>query len=148
MSLNTPKDLETMRRLGFNSVRLGVIWKAVEKEPGVYDYEYLNTIENIINTLGEKGIYTMVDAHQDVFSRNFCGEGVPYFYVNEMGYDEKCDASFLSRILGFVGVCKTLKECNFRYDENGLPLIEDCVKHNFQDYHFISSFSSAYRDFI
>ena len=146
-SLNTPHDLETTKRLGFNSVRLGVIWEAVEKAPGVYDDEYLDKVEQIINTLGENGIYTMVDAHQDVFSRQFCGEGVPYFYVNEMGYDKKCDASALTRILDFVGVCKTIEDFNFRFDENGLPLIEDCVTHNFQDYHFIAGFSSAYRNF-
>ena len=146
-SLNTPHDLETMKRLGFNSVRLGVIWEAVEKAPGVYDDEYLDKVEQIINTLGENGIYTMVDAHQDVFSRQFCGEGVPYFYVNEMGYDKKCDASALTRILDFVGVCKTIEDFNFRFDENGLPLIEDCVTHNYQDYHFIAGFSSAYRNF-
>ena len=146
-SLNTKEDLETMKRLGFNSIRLGVIWEAVEKKPGEYDMDYLNKVEQIINTLGENGIYTMVDAHQDVFSRNFCGEGVPYFYVNEMGFDKKCDASALTRILGFVGVCKTLEDFNFRYDENGLPLIEDCVKHNFADYHVIAGFSSAYRNF-
>ena len=146
-SLNTPHDLEIMKRLGFNSVRLGVIWEAVEKAPGVYDDEYLDKVEQIINTLGENGIYTMVDAHQDVFSRQFCGEGVPYFYVNEMGYDKKCDASALTRILDFVGVCKTIEDFNFRFDENGLPLIEDCITHNFQDYHFIAGFSSAYRNF-
>ena len=147
MSLNTPHDLETMRRLGFNSVRLGVIWESVEIAPGVYDYEYLDKIENIINTLGENGIYTMVDAHQDVFCRFFCGEGVPFFYVKEMGFDEKCDASALTRILDLVGVCKTLSDFEFRFDENGLPLIEDCVKHNFADYHYIAGFSSAYRNF-
>ena len=146
-SLNTPHDLETMKRLGFNSVRLGVIWEAVEKAPGVYDDEYLDKVEQIINTLGENGIYTMVDAHQDVFSRQFCGEGVPYFYVNEMGYDKKCGARALTRILDFVGVCKTIEDFNFRFDENGLPLIEDCITHNFQDYHFIAGFSSAYRNF-
>ena len=146
-SLNTPHDLETMKRLGFNSVRLGVIWEAVEKSPGEYDYDYLDKIEEIINTLGKNGIYTMVDAHQDVFSRNFCGEGVPYFYVNEMGYDKKCTAGALTRILDFVGVCKTIEDFNFRLDENGLPLIEDCVKHNFADYHFIAGFSSSYKNF-
>ena len=35
-SLNTPEDLATMKRLGFNSIRLGVIWEAVEKSPGVF----------------------------------------------------------------------------------------------------------------
>ena len=78
-SLNTHHDLETMKRLGFNSVRLGVIWEAVEKSPGEYDNDYLNKVEEIINTLGQNGIYTMVDAHQDVFSRNFFGEGFHIF---------------------------------------------------------------------
>ena len=146
-SLNTPEDLETMVRLGFNSVRLGVIWEAVEKAPGVYDYDYLDKVEQIINTLGEHNIYTMVDAHQDVFSRNFCGEGVPYFYVNQMGFDKKCDASALTRLLDLIGVCKTLDDFGFRTDENGLPLIEDCVKHNFADYHYIAGFSASYRNF-
>ena len=113
-SLNTPLDLETMKRLGFNSVRLGVIWEAVEKAPGVYDMDYLDQVEKIINKLGENGVYTMVDAHQDVFARQFCGEGVPYFYVNEMGYDKKCDASILTRLLDLVGVCKTIEDFNFR----------------------------------
>ena len=60
MSLNTPHDLETMKRLGFNSVRLGVIWESVEIAPGVYDYDYLEKIEKIINTLGKNGISSRV----------------------------------------------------------------------------------------
>ena len=64
----------------------------------------------------------MIDAHEDVFARNFCGERVPYFYVNKMGYDQKCDANVMTRILGLFGVCKTLSYYNFTYDENGLPL--------------------------
>jgi hypothetical protein len=31
--------------------------------------------------LGEFGIYTMVDAHQDVMARIACGEGIPDFYA-------------------------------------------------------------------
>ena len=97
MSLNTEYDFQVMKKLGFNSVRLGVIWEAVEKEPDVYDMEYLDKVEEIINNLGEKGIYTMIDAHQDVFSRNFCGEGVPYFYANQLEYDKKCNASIVTQ---------------------------------------------------
>ena len=35
----------------------------------------------MINKLGEAGIYTLVDAHQDVFARSICGEGVPDFWA-------------------------------------------------------------------
>ena len=146
-SLNTEYDLKTMKKLGFNMVRLGVIWEAVERQPGVYDMEYLEKVEEIINTLGENGIYTMVDAHQDAFSRNFCGEGVPYFYTNELEYDKKCNANIVTQFLGFVGTCKNLEYFNFTYDENGLPVIDDCKKHSFIEYHFLAEFSSASKKF-
>ena len=146
-SLNTPYDFQIMKKMGFNMVRLGVIWEAVEKEPGVYDMEYLEKVEEIINNLGKNGIYTMVDAHQDVFSRNFCGEGVPYFYTNQLEYNKKCDASLVTQFLGFVGYCKTLSDFDFNYDENGLPLVEDCKKQSFAEYHYLAEFSSAYKQF-
>ena len=146
-SLNTEYDLKTMKKMGFNMVRLGVIWEAVERQPGVYDMEYLQKVEEIINTLGKNGIYTMVDAHQDAFSRNFCGEGVPYFYTNELGYDKQCNANIVTQFLGFVGTCKNLDYFNFSYDENGLPVIDDCKKNSFIEYHFLAEFSSAYKKF-
>ena len=146
-SLNTEYDLKTMKKMGFNMVRLGVIWEAVERQPGVYDMEYLQKVEEIINTLGKNGIYTMVDAHQDAFSRNFCGEGVPYFYTNELGYDKKCNANIVTQFLGFVGTCKNLDYFNFTYDGNGLPVIDDCKKNSFIEYHFLAEFSSAYKKF-
>jgi hypothetical protein len=39
--------------------------------------EYLDASEDIINRLGKKGIYTMIDSHQDAISRDACGEGMP-----------------------------------------------------------------------
>ena len=35
----------------------------------------------MITKLGKKGIYTLVDAHQDVLARQICGEGMPNFYA-------------------------------------------------------------------
>ena len=53
------------------------MWEAVERTEGKYDKEYLNNIETLINKLGKAGIYTLVDMHQDAFSRLSCGEGFP-----------------------------------------------------------------------
>ena len=78
MSLND-KDIDDLVRWGFNIVRLGVIWEAVEVEPGVYNNTYLDKIEKLVNKLGESGIYSIIDSHQDLFSRVNCGEGVPLF---------------------------------------------------------------------
>jgi len=67
-----------------NFVRLGVMWEAVEIAEGVYNQTYLDEIEKLINKLGEHGIYTQIDAHQDVLSRMTCGEGIPDFQAKKV----------------------------------------------------------------
>ena len=86
------------------------MWEAVEREEGVYDDNYLNEIEKLINKLGEAGIYTLVDAHQDVFARTICGEGVPDFYAKQViGDDPHFWNPFadwmMSPIYNGLGVC-------------------------------------------
>lgn len=82
-SLNS-EDIANLKKWGMNFVRLGVMWEAVERERGVYDLEYLAKVDSLITKMGEAGIYTLVDAHQDVFARTICGEGVPDFYAKEV----------------------------------------------------------------
>lgn len=62
LSLNAD-DISNLVSWGMNFVRLGVMWEAVERSPGVYDDNYLDEVESLINRLGEAGIYTLVDAH-------------------------------------------------------------------------------------
>lgn len=73
-----------MLEWGFNFVRMGVMWEAVERAPGVYNETYLDEVEKLINKLGAKGIWTLVDGHQDVISKRVCGEGMPTFYANDL----------------------------------------------------------------
>ena len=61
--------MDDLAAWGINFVRLGVMWEAVERSPGVYDVDYLNKVNTLIDKLGKRGIYTLVDAHQDVFAR-------------------------------------------------------------------------------
>jgi len=77
-SLNT-EDMVNLQKWGVNLVRLGVMWEAVETSSGVYNNTYLTEVLALVNKLGEYGIYTMLDAHQDVISRSTCGEGFPDF---------------------------------------------------------------------
>ena len=74
-------DIQDLQDWGFNLVRLGVMWESVETAPGVYNQTYLDEIDKLITKLGEKGIYTLVDAHQDLLARIACGEGMPNFYA-------------------------------------------------------------------
>jgi endoglycosylceramidase len=61
-SLNA-EDLDNLVNWGMNFMRLGVMWEAVERTEGKYDDTYLDKIEELINDMGEKGIYTLVDMH-------------------------------------------------------------------------------------
>ena len=62
LSLND-EDIANLKKWGMNFVRLGVMWEAVERTEAVYDDAYLDSVEVLINKLGDAGIYTLVDAH-------------------------------------------------------------------------------------
>ena len=74
-------DAAFLQSVGFNAVRVGVIWKAVEPEPGVYDDGYLNRIAQTVATLARHGIVSLLDFHQDLLNELFQGEGVPDWAV-------------------------------------------------------------------
>ena len=78
------KDIDDLVQWGFNFVRLGVNWDSVETAPGAYNATYLDEIDKLINKLGAAGLYTLVDAHQDVGARMMCGEGFPNFYARDV----------------------------------------------------------------
>jgi endoglycosylceramidase len=70
---------------GFNAVRVGVIWAAVEPAPGVYDDSYLASIADTVNTLAAHGIVSLLDFHQDLYNEEFQGEGAPAWAVLDGG---------------------------------------------------------------
>jgi endoglycosylceramidase len=70
-------DAQFLASSGFNVVRLGIIWTAVEPEPGVFDTAYLAGIDRTVQMLSEHGIYTVLDMHQDLYSTELHGEGAP-----------------------------------------------------------------------
>jgi endoglycosylceramidase len=78
-------DAAFLRRIGFNTVRVGVIWKAVEPRPGAYDDAYLASIERTVRTLARYGIHSMLDFHQDMYNERFQGEGAPDWAVIDDG---------------------------------------------------------------
>ena len=81
MSLND-KDIQDMLDWGITLVRLGVQWESVEVAEQVYNYTYLEEIDKLTTKLGERGIWVIIDAHQDLYSRKTCGNGMPIFYDN------------------------------------------------------------------
>jgi endoglycosylceramidase len=78
-------DAAFLAENGFNAVRVGVIWSDLEPEPGVFDATYLQSIEQTVQTLGNHGIYSIIDSHQDAYSTAFGGEGAPDWAVQTDG---------------------------------------------------------------
>lgn len=44
-------DMELLRSLGFNSVRLGVLWEAVQPAHGVINTTYLSRVKELVDEL-------------------------------------------------------------------------------------------------
>lgn len=104
----------------------------------------------LIDKLGEAGIYTLIDSHQDVAARAICGEGMPFFYANEiLAGDVFCFGHYTDMVLkplfDLSGFCKPISSFNFRKDKNGNPLIEDCQKYEFYKYYATPEAWSIFR---
>ena len=89
-----------MAQLGFNVVRLGIIWKGLEpgtdpindpaictpgapRTPGPDQFNakvfgaYMDRLETTVALLARYGISSLIDMHQDVYNEVFGGEGAP-----------------------------------------------------------------------
>jgi len=76
-------DAHFLHRHGFNTVRLGIIYKGLEPQPpgadGRPDYRlgYLRSIARTERALAKRKIFSLLDFHQDLYNERFEGEGWP-----------------------------------------------------------------------
>ncbi|KAJ7562691.1 hypothetical protein O6H91_03G080600 [Diphasiastrum complanatum] len=71
------RDVELIKSWGMNVVRLAVMWPGVEPREGWINATYLQTMRSIVRKLNSAGIYTLIEFHQDLFTSQFCGDGLP-----------------------------------------------------------------------
>lgn len=79
-AITDPRQLDPLAGWGLNVVRLLFTWEAYEPEPGVYDAAYLDYYVTTARAAAARGLYVVVDFHQDAYSRFTlagCGEGFP-----------------------------------------------------------------------
>ncbi len=62
---------------GIDAARVPFTWEAVEPNRGTDDAEFLARYDALLDALWRHGLYTIVDAHQDVYAQAFCGDGFP-----------------------------------------------------------------------
>ena len=108
----TPTEARRMAQLGFDVVRLGVIWKGLEpgtdpiNDPAIckagaprssaagqfnakiFD-TYMDRLDATISLLARYGISSLIDMHQDVYNEAFGGEGAPNWAVCTDGITPK-----------------------------------------------------------
>lgn len=72
----TPDDISDLAARGFTLIRLGVMWSAVEPEPGRYDDDYLDWVRSQLDLIHAAGMLAVLDSHQDLYSQAF-GDGAP-----------------------------------------------------------------------
>jgi endoglycosylceramidase len=70
-------DAKFLASEGFSGARLGFIWAGAEPTPGGVDTTYLDQIARINHVLGQAGIRTLIDFHQDNYSVRYGGDGAP-----------------------------------------------------------------------
>jgi endoglycosylceramidase len=87
-------DAAFMARQGFDTIRLGVIYTAVEPRPGVYDDRYLARIARTVRTFRRHGIYSLLDFHQDQYNERFEGQGFPDWAVLDDGLPAEPKSGF------------------------------------------------------
>ncbi|MDA8185366.1 MAG: cellulase family glycosylhydrolase [Actinomycetota bacterium] len=95
-------DAKAIAGLGFDVVRLGILWQGIEPgtapadspsicTPGSPGHAhqwnqavadaYLAKVQQTVDLLGHYGVFTLLDMHQDVFNQAFAGEGAPNWAV-------------------------------------------------------------------
>lgn len=72
------------RDWGFNCIRYGIYWNALEPEPGKIDESYLNEIDKRVKWARDNNLWLILDMHQDLFSTKF-GDGAPLWATIDEG---------------------------------------------------------------
>lgn len=112
---------DRLEEWGFNLARFCVFWEGIEPEKGVFDEAYLDRVERLLDGAAQRGIYVMVDMHQDIFSRFLGGDGAPRWAVEAAGVDPDSNNGFGGPLWSWSNVFSSdLRKCitNFwRSDE-------------------------------
>eukprot|EP00618_Florenciella_parvula_P019064 CAMPEP_0119520814 /NCGR_PEP_ID=MMETSP1344-20130328/36723_1 /TAXON_ID=236787 /ORGANISM="Florenciella parvula, Strain CCMP2471" /LENGTH=227 /DNA_ID=CAMNT_0007558739 /DNA_START=56 /DNA_END=736 /DNA_ORIENTATION=- len=137
-SLND-EDASLLQSWGMNVIRLGVMWPAVTPSKGVVNTTYLGEIKTMIESMAAKGIYTLVDMHQDVWSPYLCGEGMPdWVYLRALeleGFDRTGSRAFPAPL-----------KLELPLDEaTGYPNVDACMNHSFFQYYLTFESETAWR---
>jgi endoglycosylceramidase len=90
----TAADADWLAAHGFNAVRLGVLFSGVMPQPHMVDPGYLEHVDRVVQLLAARGIYILIDFHQDLFNERYKGEGFPDWAAPAGRFDSLAHAGF------------------------------------------------------
>jgi hypothetical protein len=67
--------------LGLHHLRLPVNWSAIEPDRGTYRDDYFEAITELVDDCADVGVWTIVDIHQDAYSKHIGEDGAPLWAI-------------------------------------------------------------------
>jgi len=113
-------SLDQLVQWGLNSVRLLFTWEGVEPSEGHYDEGYLDRLAAIVEACEARGLMVILDSHQDIYARNFCGDGFPAWSVHPDYRDETCPGPLHLWPLSYVTSAGVIRSFDRFWDDPGL----------------------------
>lgn len=83
--IQSGSELDPLEALGVNLIRFNFVWEAAEPELGQYDESYFEYYDRVINWAWERGMYVLIDFHNNAYSRyaaTGCGSGFPHWAIS------------------------------------------------------------------
>lgn len=91
---------DTVASWGHNVVRMPFSWEAFEPVQGAFDAAWLARYRAMIAAAEDRGIRVIVDFHQDLWARPYCGDGAPLWTLPDpvppLPGPDDCDDWFFS----------------------------------------------------
>ena len=106
------RDFDQMAALGFSVVRLIVSWSRLEPVRDQIDEAYIDEIRTFVELAKQRGIYTVIDMHQDAWGKYIASNGTETcgFFERSIGWDGAPDWATLTdgqSTCRFTGVRET-----------------------------------------
>jgi Cellulase (glycosyl hydrolase family 5)/Glycoside hydrolase family 5 C-terminal domain len=77
--------IDDLARWGVSAIRLGWMWTGYEPAQGQFNATYLKIFQGLVDRLAKRGIYSLLDMHEDLLSSKFClYDGVPLWVIDKM----------------------------------------------------------------
>mmetsp|Transcript_26792 Transcript_26792/g.50766 ORF Transcript_26792/g.50766 Transcript_26792/m.50766 type:complete len:463 (+) Transcript_26792:31-1419(+) len=81
-------DVNHIKSLGYNSIRLGVVWAGAQPTEGdSLDPAFMKRLHDILDLTDRTGIHVILDNHGDMVGSAGCGNGVPMWFQQKAAPD-------------------------------------------------------------